>query len=171
MGIAPESDGRFRITQAEVVQHDFRQPNRQRGTDDQKMEWRYGLETKEGVHGERKGRGVPQLRCVGVRIGAWGWTIGARESADALGNAMFRVQIRKGKERLRRAGNGSATSWTCRSENYGDLSEEARTGCTAAPKTVRILEDFRSFPLETRMNRGEKRVQFKVFGNITVSTG
>ena len=101
VGIAPESDGRVRIAEADVMQQDLRQPNRQRGTDYQKMERSDWLETEQGMRDERKRRGVPELRGIGLRIGAWCRTIAARISADAFRDTVFRIDLREIKKRLR----------------------------------------------------------------------
>src|SRR5437773_9589675 len=101
VGVAPESDGGSRLAQTQVVQQDLRQPIRQSGIDDQEMERSNWLETKQRVHDERKRAGVPELRCIGLRIGARRWTIAPSVSAHAFGYAMLRIELREVKQRRR----------------------------------------------------------------------
>ena len=58
------------------------------------------LEPEHAVDQERKSAGVPQLRCVGARIGSRTARLTARIPADALRNAIFRILLRQVEERV-----------------------------------------------------------------------
>jgi hypothetical protein len=134
--LAPEAQCRPGGPYAQVAHDELGNPRGQCGIEHQCAERANGNQAEHRLHRERKGGGVPQLRCVRARVRARHRPITTRVAADAFGYSELRIELRKLEERLRQIEGARVEPIAAQSEDRRRLLDRPDRAAMVAQRVV-----------------------------------